>query len=184
MTGLGNALTQVFALGALVGLVGIALLLAALLARRAIWAKRVVELAGHWAPPLTLAIAGVGTLGSLYYSEGAGFAPCVLCWWQRVLLYPIALISAVALVRRERGIGPYVLALAVPGMALGLYQSFLQWGWFVSSAPCDASGASCTQVYFSAFGFVTLPFLSLVAFATIASLMLALLRMRTLDPKV
>lgn len=158
-------------------------MLAALLTGRAAWARGVVRIAGRGALPLTLAVSVAGIAGSLYYSEVAGFAPCVLCWWQRVLLYPVALLTAVALVRRERGIGPYILTLVVPGGVIALYQSLLQWGFLQSSAPCDASGTSCTFVYFSAFGFVTLPFLSFVLFATVAVLMVALRRTRVLDPK-
>ena len=36
--------------------------------------------------PLTLAVAGVATLGSLYFSESAGYLPCRLCWFQRIAM--------------------------------------------------------------------------------------------------
>ena len=59
--------------------------------------------------PLTLAVAAVSVAGSLYFSESAGYVPCRLCWFQRIAMYPIAVVALVALLRRDRASRWYIL---------------------------------------------------------------------------
>ena len=42
-------------------------------------------------------VAGVSAMGSLFFSYIMGFAPCVLCWYQRIFLFPLVIILTVGL---------------------------------------------------------------------------------------
>ncbi len=118
-------------------------------------------------------IALTGTASSLFYSEIAGFAPCVLCWWQRIFLYPLTVILGIALAKKDEKITDYVAGLSAVGAAIAAYHSYLQFGGS-PLVPCGASGAvSCAQRYFLAYGYVTIPTMALTAFVLIALLMLA-----------
>lgn len=130
----------------------------AFVARRAIW--------------IGFAIALIGVATSLFYSEVAGFAPCLLCWWQRVFLYPQALVFAVGLWWRDKKVSSYSLALSIPGALLAIYHSYLQFGGS-PLIPCSANATSCIQRYFLEFGYVTIPTMSLTAFGLIIVLMIA-----------
>ena len=109
----------------------------------------------------------VATLGSLYFSEIAHFPPCVLCWYQRICMYPIVALSAVGILRRDKNAPYYILPLSVIGLFIAAYHNLLYYSILPeSAAPCVA-GVSCTTKFIEWFGFVTIPFLSLVAFAVI-----------------
>jgi disulfide bond formation protein DsbB len=109
-------------------------------------------------------------LGSLVYSNFIGFEPCLLCWWQRVFLYPIAFLLIMALWRKEKVITNYIFGLSIAGILFALYHSLIQIGKF--SSFCNGPGGDCSRVYFSNFGFVTIPFMSLTIFAAVAACML------------
>lgn len=114
----------------------------------------------------------VATLGSLYFSEIAQYIPCVLCWYQRILMYPLVAILAVGIIRKDKNVPYYVLPLSVLGLAIAIYHYLLQMGVIPESvAPCVA-GISCASRLAQWFGFVTIPFLSLIAFAVITASML------------
>lgn len=116
------------------------------------------------------------TLGSLYFSEVAGIPPCTLCWYQRILMYPLVLIIPVGIIRKDKGLPSYVLPLTVPGMVIAFYQHLLQVGVIPAAlAPCSI-GVSCATKTWSAFDFVTLPLLSTIGFAIITLLMVNYLR--------
>lgn len=123
--------------------------------------------------PLALAVVCASIGLSLFYSDVAGFFPCLLCWWQRVALYPQVVLLAVALATRDQGVRKYCGALSLVGMALALYHSYLQFGGS-PLVPCDISitSVACTHRYFLEFGYVTIPTMALTAFLLIATLML------------
>lgn len=107
------------------------------------------------------------TLGSLYYSEIKHYTPCVLCWYQRIFMYPLVLIIAVGILRKDKNLPYYVLSLSIPGMLIALYHVLLQKGILPEAvAPCSI-GASCLIKYTGYFGFITIPVMSLTAFAVI-----------------
>lgn len=115
---------------------------------------------------------------SLYYSEIVGFEPCALCWWQRVFIYPQALIFAIAFWRADYGVWRYTLPLSVFGMFFALAQWLLQ-TFQVSLFPCAAFGLSpCARIYFTEFGYVTFP---VMAITTLALLVLSSLLARSLE---
>lgn len=115
----------------------------------------------------------VATSGSLFFSEVLHFTPCTLCWYQRILMYPLVAILAVGILRRDKGIYLYVLPLSIIGWSIALYHNLLQWGVIVE--PCTV-GVSCITRYAGWFGFITIPFLSLTAFTIITACMIFLLR--------
>lgn len=126
-------------------------------------------------PPVALwlawVVALVTMLGSLYFSDVAGFVPCKLCWYQRIAMYPLAVVLLVAAVRRDRSVWVYVVPVAAIGAAISTYHTQLQ------AFPDQASGfctleAPCTERYVWEFGFVSLPFMALSAFAFIIVMVL------------
>ncbi len=116
---------------------------------------------------IALAQAIIAMLGSLYFSEVMNLPPCVLCWYQRIAMYPLVAILAVGIIRRNRDIAVFVLPISLIGLAISIYHNLLYWKIIPESiAPCMA-GVSCTTKFFEWFGFVTIPFLALVAFMVI-----------------
>jgi disulfide bond formation protein DsbB len=116
---------------------------------------------------IALLAAWVATLGSLYFSEVAGYIPCTLCWYQRILMYPLALLLAVGLLRGDEHLPVLVLPFAVPGLGLALYHYLLEKTDLFSEGAVCTAGVSCTIPWINWFGFVTIPFLSLLGFLII-----------------
>jgi disulfide bond formation protein DsbB len=124
---------------------------------------------------LALLAAWTAMLGSLFFSEVLGWAPCVLCWYQRILMYPIALFSVVALLAGNRSLPLYALTLSVPGIAVATYHYVYQkTTWFDTVHVCGP-GVSCKGDYLGR-GLVTIPFLALVAFVLVTLAMVAVWR--------
>ena len=116
---------------------------------------------------IAMVVAWVATLGSLYFSEVMGFRPCRLCWFQRIFMYPLAVIIPIGILRRERGIGWYVLPLAAIGGSISIYHVLLQKTHWFSDA-CSAHGdVPCSSAYIFWLGFITIPVLALTAFTLI-----------------
>ena len=135
--------------------------------------ERTLELAEEYAPAFALLVALVATLGSLYYSEVRGFIPCTLCWYQRILMYPLVVILLVGLIRRDPGVAAYVLPLSLLGILVASYHYSLQLGlWGGESAACRV-GVPCSGRYVNYLGFITIPFQALTAFILISGLTLA-----------
>lgn len=120
---------------------------------------------GRYALFLGLLTAVVAISGSLFYSNAVGFTPCYLCWWQRIALYPILPLFIVAMINKDRGVFKYVFPLALIGLVLSVYHSYVQWGGS-PLIPCDVT-ASCSKLYVYAFGYITLPTMSLTIVVTI-----------------
>jgi len=152
---------------------GTVLLLLALLLYGALVAGRHANRLAEWlgvrrALGVVLGLSLVATLDSLYYSGVAGFVPCTLCWYQRIAMYPIALLSAIALFRHDgRHAAPYIAALAWAGLALGLFQINLQAGVVAPADGICGVGEGCDVPPFVTLGFVTIPVASAAVFATI-----------------
>ncbi len=112
-------------------------------------------------------VAIVATVGSLYFSEVRAFVPCVLCWWQRIFMYPLVLVLGVATFRQERGAWRYALPLAIVGFAFSTYHYLIQKVPSLAPPAMCAAGVPCTGQYVNYFGFVTIPFMAGTAFALI-----------------
>ena len=120
---------------------------------------------------VALLAAWVATCGSLFFSEVLGWPPCELCWFQRILMYPLAVILAVAILRRDEGVHLYVLPFSVVGIGVSLYHHLLiKTNWF--PPPSCSSGVPCNVDFLNWFGFITIPFLALIAFVIITLAML------------
>ncbi len=119
------------------------------------------------AAPIVVAATAVGaTLGSLYYSEIADYIPCTYCWYQRIAMYPMAVIVPLAIVLRERSILRYSLALGSIGLAVSIYHIQLQLFPDQSSNSCELT-SPCTAKWVEAFGFMTIPQMAGTSFAII-----------------
>lgn len=163
-----ETLTAVLALVALAGAIALVALRAAVGSVPA--AARVGAAVTARRAQLTLVVAGVSMVGSLYFSESAHFVPCRLCWFQRIAMYPIGVIALVALMRRDRSARWYVVPLASIGIAVSTYHYLIERGVLHDSESCTLFGPSCADVWFTRFGFVTLAFMALAGFAAIIAL--------------
>ncbi len=119
---------------------------------------------------LVLLISLTAMLGSLYFSEIVGLTPCELCWYQRILMYPIVLLTIVALTLRDVKFPRYILPMSILGMIIAGYHYLLQtWkpaaeNTFIN---CTKGSVACSTIDISYFGFITIPLLSLTAFVLI-----------------
>ncbi len=120
----------------------------------------------------------IATFISLYYSEIRQYAPCTLCWYQRIFMYPLVIIIAVGILLKDRHLPSYVLPMSILGWSIAFYHVLLQKGILPESvAPC-VLGASCAIDYTGYFGFITIPIMSLTAFTVIIICMLIYRRMK------
>jgi disulfide bond formation protein DsbB len=131
--------------------------------------------------PLAFMIALTATLGSLYYSGIANFRPCRLCWWQRIMMYPMVPVLGIAALRRETIGAFYALPLALGGLGYSIYHTQLRW-WPGDSTTCDID-APCSAIWVDTFGFVSIPFMALCGFIAITGLLIARLLLNR-DPSV
>ncbi len=116
-------------------------------------------------------VAIVATAGSLYFSEVRFFVPCALCWWQRIFMYPLVGLLAVALFTRDRHVWRYALPLALLGTGTAWYHYLIQRVPSLAAPGVCRGGVPCNVQYIEWFGFVTIPFLAGTAFAIITVLL-------------
>lgn len=135
------------------------------------------RLAGRHGVLLAFVVSLLATLGSLYYSEVANFAPCLLCWYQRILMYPQVILLTVAYFAQDRGVVKYVLPLCLTGAGFAIYHYALQLGAPIA-APCEVVGysASCAERFVLQFGYITIPLMAFSAFVLNALLLVAVRR--------
>lgn len=124
----------------------------------------------YWAWLVSIA----ATVGSLYFSEVRMFVPCALCWWQRILMYPLVVVLGVATVRQDLTAWRTALPLSLIGFGTATYHYLLQKVPGLAPPASCASGVPCNVQYIDWFGFVTIPFLAGVAFLIITIAMLRL----------
>ncbi|KXK07539.1 MAG: Disulfide bond formation protein C [Microgenomates bacterium OLB22] len=123
-------------------------------------------------PYITL-IATIAMAGSLYFSDIAGYAPCKLCWLQRIAMYPLVVLGLVGISRRDNGAIIYITPLAIIGGLIAAYHYYHQILPNLS-IPCSTVGysVSCSERFFMTYGFVTIPMMALAAFGFILSLII------------
>lgn len=122
------------------------------------------------------AVSLLATMGSLYASEILKFPPCVLCWYQRIAMYPLTVILLVGILIKDKYLPLYVLPLSIVGGLIALFHYLLQRGVVPESVGPCVLGISCTRTYVEWFGFVTIPLLSMLAFVFITLSMIVVLR--------
>lgn len=112
---------------------------------------------------------------SLFYSDIALYTPCLLCWYQRIFMYPQVFILGLAIYKKDVMVVGYSIILAAVGALIALYQVYLQLGG-ASIGVCTtvANTVSCTTKYVLEFGYVTIPVMSLTTFLLILISMLSL----------
>lgn len=117
-------------------------------------------------------LALMATLGSLFFSEVMLFPPCVLCWYQRICMYPLVVILLAGMFPVSKDVVKYSLPLVVIGWGIGIYHNLLYYNILPESAAPCVQGISCTTKFIEWFGFLTIPLLSLIAFTLILILLL------------
>ncbi len=156
------------AIAAIVVLNGLRLVAATTGAGRATF-DALVDAVEPYALWIAFIVALAATVGSLYFSEIAHFEPCLLCWYQRIAMYPQVVILGLAAWRHDAGAWVYATALAAIGAVISAYHVLLEWFPNLSSGACDPDNP-CTLVWFRVFGFISLPTLALIAFLLIITL--------------
>ena len=128
---------------------------------------------------LSWLVASVSVLGSLFFSHVMEFAPCVLCWYQRIFLFPLVIILAAGLFPFDKSVMRYALPLTVAGWLTAAYHNLLYAGIIPESMQPCGQGVSCTEEYIELFGFLSIPMLSILSFTTILTLLIILNRRTT-----
>jgi len=119
-------------------------------------------------PYLAWVIALVATVGSLFFSEVMGLPPCLLCWYQRIAMYPLVVIIGSGIIMRDSQMRYYAVPLCLTGLVISVYHNLLYYGIVPESiAPCTA-GISCTSRQIEWLGFITIPLMALMAFVGLA----------------
>ncbi|MDI1245907.1 MAG: disulfide bond formation protein B [Rhodoferax sp.] len=117
-------------------------------------------------------VATVAMLGALFMSEIMGFAPCVLCWWQRIFMFPLVLVLALGLFPFDAKVLRYALPLAAMGLLVAGFHVLLTMGIIPETlAPCR-DGIPCKTLQIEWFGFITIPLLSFSAFLVLNLLLI------------
>ncbi|MEW8971927.1 disulfide oxidoreductase [Mesobacillus jeotgali] len=114
----------------------------------------------------------IAMFGSLYFSEIRQYEPCLLCWYQRILMYPFALILGIAVVKKDYKISFYTMIMSAVGGLISLYHYSLQKVPFMADNAVTCGRVPCTGQYINWLGFITIPFLALTAFIIIFTLSL------------
>lgn len=128
------------------------------------------------------AIAATAMASSLYYSEIVHYTPCELCWFQRIAMYPLAVLLGIAVVTRDRLSPKYPVALAGIGLTISIYHYQLE--LFPNQAQlCTGEAVSCTVRFVEEFGFVSIPFMAGASFLTILLLQVGAWRIRYLEAR-
>ena len=160
----GQALVAAFALVGLLALAGVRGPLHAL--RSALWGYEL------WA---AFVVAALATGGSLFFSQIAGFVPCELCWFQRICMYPLSILTLFIAWRGDHRVAKYLLVFPVVGSCVSIYHVLVENQVVSEPSACQVGGAGCAVKWINEFGYITIPtlaltgFLLLIAFLSLAA---------------
>lgn len=164
-----STLVAILALVSLVGALG-------LIFYRVVRGPEAASALGGISVWLAWLVALVASVGSLMYSEVIGFEPCRLCWFQRIAMYPMAVVLLVGAIRREAAVKFYALPLSLVGLGISIWHYLIQTFPSLSEgASCDPS-VPCSARYVDVFGFVSIPFMAGAGFTLISVLLLLYVR--------
>jgi disulfide bond formation protein DsbB len=122
---------------------------------------------------LAFLVAAVTTGGSLFFSEIAHFVPCELCWYQRICMYPLSIITLLMALADDHRAARYLLPLPVVGAGVSVYHLLVENGVVKQTQACLLSApGGCATKWIDEFGFVTIPTLALTAFALVFAALL------------
>jgi disulfide bond formation protein DsbB len=127
------------------------------LLRRAVWGYEL------W---LAFVVAAIATGGSLFFSDIANFPPCELCWYQRICMYPLSLLTLLMALGGSHRAARYLLPLPVVGAGVSVYHLLVENGVVGQSNACLISApGGCATKWINEFGYMTIPTLALTGFA-------------------
>jgi hypothetical protein len=149
----GQAIAAAMALIGLLALVGVRGPLRGL--RAALWGYEL------WA---AFVVAALATGGSLFLSDIAGFVPCELCWFQRICMYPLSLLTLFAASHADHKVARYLLPFPVIGACVSVYHLLVENQVIAEPNACRIGGAGCAVKWINEFGYVTIPTLALTGF--------------------
>jgi Disulfide bond formation protein DsbB len=111
-------------------------------------------------------VAAIATGGSLFYSQTAGFIPCEFCWFQRVLMYPLSILTLLIAARGDNRAARYLLPLPIVGAGTSIYHMLIERGVIKEPGACTVTGGGCSTNWIinHSFGYLTIPTLALTAF--------------------
>ena len=112
-------------------------------------------------------VALAASIGSLFFSEVMDFVPCSLCWYQRILMYPLSILYLISFFREDKNIFVYTLPFCILGFCVAAYHNLLVWGIIPESASPCTQGIPCNSIYIDWLGFITIPLMSLTAFSVL-----------------
>lgn len=135
---------------------------------------KIISMLGKNSIEISLLVATFASLSTLFLSEVARLAPCELCWYQRVFMFPQVVLLGIALLKNDTKVRVTTLVLSLIGLGIALYHILLQ--VFPAYFPCSDRAISCALVQFRYFGYVTIPVMSATVFTFIILLMLFGLR--------
>ena len=158
----GQALAAALVLVGLLGALGVRAPARAL--RSALWGYEL------W---LAFLVSALATGGSLFFSEIAHFVPCELCWYERICMYPLSIVTLLAALASDARMARYLLPLPVVGAGVAVYHVLVEDGVVAQSKACLASApGGCATKWVDEFGWVTIPNLTLTAFVLLAAVLL------------
>jgi disulfide bond formation protein DsbB len=114
----------------------------------------------------------VAILGSLYFSEVLGYIPCEMCWYQRILMYPLGILLGIFFYENDRKVYKYILPFSILGVIVSGYHYSLQKIPFLQKFEMCTSGIPCSGEYINWLGFITIPLLAFIAFSMITVCMI------------
>jgi disulfide bond formation protein DsbB len=117
-------------------------------------------------------VAMISTLGSLFFSEIMDLTPCILCWYQRIFMFPLVLILFVSLYPLDKKVVRYALPIAIVGLLFTIYHCLLFYGFIPENLQPCSRGVSCKDANMLLFGFLPIPLLSLASFSSMTILLL------------
>ncbi len=166
-------ISQLLAVLTIIAQLGLLLGFFALITSKWLVSRAIIAWLDKEALVLAVLVAMTATLGSLFYSEVAGYLPCTLCWYQRIAMYPLVVTLLAAVMRSEQAVLDSSLALATIGSVISAYHNYI---YFAASplgvCSVDGQGVSCLARYVTEFNFVTIPLMAFTAFVIVAVLLL------------
>ena len=127
---------------------------------------------------IAFCLAVVATAGSLFFSEVMKLPPCILCWYQRIFMYPLVFIFAVGLFRKTKDTFIHAAVLSSTGLVISIYHNLLYYKLIPENITPCTTGVSCTSKQIEWLGFITIPFLSFVTFALITIISVSILKQK------
>ncbi|WP_238482383.1 disulfide bond formation protein B [Noviherbaspirillum aridicola] len=123
---------------------------------------------------LSWVIATVSTLGAIFLGEVMGLTPCILCWYQRICMFPLVLILAAGLFPLDVRVVRYAFPLALVGLGIAVFHLLVSEGLVSETLTPCTQGVPCSQQLIEWFGFLTIPMLSVAAFGAITAMLIAI----------